>query len=566
MALAPVAPARHDDRVARRRALLLGWVALAPVAAVPGLFLVWVWTRTAGLTGWRFADAWELVCLGTCLAAGTWTAVDALLHRRVLLAYGALLLLLSASWPALVATEVAPDDIVTLLVLTGLALPVGLALLGGVGPRTTVVVVTLVGAAAVLLLLAYEPALDPACVLRCVERTVALGGLTQEAARASSVMGALAAVVVLVRRSTGDAADHVGVAVPVAAAVAVGLYVARAVAWGPTVADGARLLVPLAPTFVLAAAVAAARVRTHRSRRLVAKLLADLGTADGTGTASASAWQFALPDHPGAWVDAWGERVEPDRPDVDLELRQESGEIVARRTTSRARPFSRPGATAVRVEQAADRILLEDARSAALLKADARDVSASRRRIVEAADSEARRIERDLHDGAQQTLVGAAMHVGSAERTCPDERDRTVLSTVQVELRAALDALRVVAHGTFPRLVVSGGTALALREEAPPGRLRVEEDAWGADVPLRVAVAAHRLALASAAVSAGPVSVRLQRPDNGDLKLSVEGRWDGSDLTNLQHTLDRVEAVGGTSELRPGPDVDVVEAVFPCES
>ena len=62
------------------------------------------------------------------------------------------------------------------------------------------------------------------------------------------------------------------------------------------------------------------------------------------------------------------------------------------------------------------------------------------------------------------------------------------------------------------------------------------------------------------------MSVRLQRPDNGDLKLSVEGRWDGSDLTNLQHTLDRVEAVGGTSELRPGPDVDVVEAVFPCES
>jgi hypothetical protein len=551
--------------VAGRQALLLGWVALAPVAGLPALFLVWVSTETGGLTGWRFAGSWSLAAFAFVLAAGSWAAVRALVRARALAAWGILLLLASSTWPVLVAADAVPDAVVPLIMATGLLVPAGLALMGGVGTRTRGVVLALASGAVVVHLAAYQPSLDPACELRCVGHPALLEGLTIEAARVSSAAAAIAVLLLLPHGLRAGTSLTVGRVVPLAAAPALVMYAARATAWGPSIASGPRLLLPLLPVLVVAGAVAWERLRSHRSQRLVTQLLEDL--AAGRTPGQAGAWQFALPGRPDAWVDDAGEPIDTAPADVDLELRQASGEVIARRTATTPRQSSGIRTTSVRVEAAADRVLVENLRSAALSRADARDLAASRRRIVQAADAEARRIESDLHDGAQQIIVGASMHLGIAGRGCQDAGDRALLEQARAELRLALDGLREVAHGAFPRLLVADGVGAALRESAsPPGVLRLVEDAWGTNVPLSVAVASYRLVRGVVDGADTTVSVRLLREPDVALTVEVRGRDVDMDTDGLQRAADRVGAVGGAVRLRRRHDGVTVEAVFPCGS
>ena len=92
------------------------------------------------------------------------------------------------------------------------------------------------------------------------------------------------------------------------------------------------------------------------------------------------------------------------------------------------------------------------------------ELEASRARIVAAADAARHRIERDLHDGAQQRLLGASLHLSAAERAADQERDaRPHLQAARRELDAGLAELRELARGIHPTLLTMRGLIPALR-------------------------------------------------------------------------------------------------------
>src|SRR5215472_7416667 len=98
------------------------------------------------------------------------------------------------------------------------------------------------------------------------------------------------------------------------------------------------------------------------------------------------------------------------------------------------------------------------------LRRQADELQASRARIVAAADAERRRIERDLHDGAQQYLVAVAVKarlVQQLEQGDP-ARSRALVQELASDVQAALEELRTLAHGIYPTLLSDGGLGEAL--------------------------------------------------------------------------------------------------------
>ena len=98
------------------------------------------------------------------------------------------------------------------------------------------------------------------------------------------------------------------------------------------------------------------------------------------------------------------------------------------------------------------------------LRRQAHDLQASRARIVAAADAERRRIERDLHDGAQQYLVAIAVKAGLIRQLAERDpsRSRALLDELASDTQSALDELRSLAHGIYPPLLGSSGLREAL--------------------------------------------------------------------------------------------------------
>jgi len=188
-------------------------------------------------------------------------------------------------------------------------------------------------------------------------------------------------------------------------------------------------------------------------------------------------------------------------------------------------------------------------------------VAASRARIVAAADSARRRIERDLHDGAQQRLVSLALRLrGPVRAALPPGADelRAQLDEVATEVISALDDLRELARGIHPSGLVTGGLRPALRTLARRSAVYVELD-LGVEcrLPEQVEIAAYYVvseALTNAAKHAGAsmlhVAVHADDADGGAV-LCVEVRDDGcggADLSGgsgLVGLKDRVEALGG---------------------
>ena len=130
----------------------------------------------------------------------------------------------------------------------------------------------------------------------------------------------------------------------------------------------------------------------------------------------------------------------------------------------RSRSSSRPSPLPARLS-------LQNARLHAEVSAQLEKVKESRSRIVAAADEERRRIERDIHDGAQQRLVALALELRSAQRKLGDDVDpelEALLASAADELQVAVDELRELAQGIHPGVLVQGGLAAAL--EALAGR------------------------------------------------------------------------------------------------
>jgi signal transduction histidine kinase len=226
---------------------------------------------------------------------------------------------------------------------------------------------------------------------------------------------------------------------------------------------------------------------------------------------------------------------------------------------------------------AAARLTLENARLHAELQAQLLKVRESRTRIVTAADTERGRIERDLHDGAQQRLVALALDLRVAERELneADQGTRAVLAAAVESLQTAVQELRELAHGVYPALLTQSGLRAALEDlaartsaahvvvAAPPERLPPDLEATAYFVACE--------ALANAVKHAGATRVEIEVAREG-LWLVVTIADDGAggadpEGSGLRGLLDRVEARGGRLWVEsPAGEGTRITAEILCES
>jgi signal transduction histidine kinase len=194
------------------------------------------------------------------------------------------------------------------------------------------------------------------------------------------------------------------------------------------------------------------------------------------------------------------------------------------------------------------------------------DLDQSRARIARAADAERSRIERDLHDGAQQRLIALRIHLSMAEELdAADPRQwAETLKRLGIELDKTLDELRALAHGVYPSLLADRGLAEALRSvaaDAPlPVRVEIEElGPLSSEIQTAVYFTCTE-AIQNACKHAHDASCLplVLRRDDG---LAFEVDDDGPGFTphpsangGLRNMHDRIEAIGGvlTIDATPG--------------
>jgi signal transduction histidine kinase len=189
------------------------------------------------------------------------------------------------------------------------------------------------------------------------------------------------------------------------------------------------------------------------------------------------------------------------------------------------------------------------------------ELKASRARIVAASDEARRRIERDLHDGAQQRLVSLALELRSAQASVPAELGelRAELSRVVEGLTAMVDELREIARGIHPAILDAGGLAPALkmlaRRSPTPVELQVRTQER---LPDQTEVAAYYVVsetLANVAKHARASLVRVEvEAREGMLRVCVRddgvGGADPARGSGLAGLTDRVEALGGSISIQ----------------
>jgi signal transduction histidine kinase len=205
---------------------------------------------------------------------------------------------------------------------------------------------------------------------------------------------------------------------------------------------------------------------------------------------------------------------------------------------------------------AAAGLALDNERLQAELRAHLDELRASRVRIVEAADAERRRLERDLHDGTQQRLVSISMALGLAESKIGSDPEgaRRILEETRTTLGAALQELRELSQGIHPGILTERGLGPALRELAYVAPVAIElEVPLEERLPEPVEAAAYYVvaeALANVAkyASATSVSVSVDRRNGRAVVEVSDNGVGGADPTRgsgLRGLADRVEALGG---------------------
>jgi signal transduction histidine kinase len=194
------------------------------------------------------------------------------------------------------------------------------------------------------------------------------------------------------------------------------------------------------------------------------------------------------------------------------------------------------------------------------------DLRASRQRLVKAQDEERRRLERNIHDGAQQQLVALAMKLGLAGRFVDQdpEQAKSLLDQLKLEAQDALDDLRDLARGIYPPLLSDQGLPAALEAQIRKATLPVELEADGVGRYSQDAEAAVYFCVLEALqnvtkyAEASRASVRLGAPE-GALTFEVEDDGAGFDPqargygTGLQGMADRLAALGGELAIRSSP-------------
>ena len=214
---------------------------------------------------------------------------------------------------------------------------------------------------------------------------------------------------------------------------------------------------------------------------------------------------------------------------------------------------------------AAARLALQNERLAVEARQNLDEVRASRERLVAAVDEERRRLERDLHDGAQQRLVALALQLRSLERRAAGAGDVALaddLDDLGHELDAALAGIRELARGIRPPLLVEGGLEPALAALALAAPLAAETDVrLSGRLPDALESTLYFIAcegLANVIRHAAATTVRLSVRNTGEqltLTLSDDGAGGADPLkgTGLVGLADRLEAVGGTLAITSSP-------------
>jgi signal transduction histidine kinase len=231
----------------------------------------------------------------------------------------------------------------------------------------------------------------------------------------------------------------------------------------------------------------------------------------------------------------------------------------------------------VRAAAAAAGMTIENERLQAQVRAQLEEVLASRQRIVEAGDRERRRVERNLHDGAQQRLVTLALSLAMLrDRDGADPSTAAALAAAAAELKRAIEELRELARGIHPGILTEEGLPAAVEALADrssfPVRVRADFDGRLPE-PIEAIgyfVVAESLANVAKHASASGARVALSRR-NGHLRVEVAddgvGGADASRGSGLRGLEDRVCAVRGSFrvETAPGGGTRVL-AEIPCDA
>ena len=285
---------------------------------------------------------------------------------------------------------------------------------------------------------------------------------------------------------------------------------------------------------------------------------------------------FWLPER-GTFVDVHGLPVElpDDGPTRAVTMLEHDGEPLAAVVHD---PILRDEPELIDVAAAAARLALENARLQAEVQAQLARVQESRARIVAAGDEQRRRIERDLHDGAQQRLVALALELKSAQRRHGGRDDPEIdrlLGDAAEEVQVAVEELRDLAGGIHPGILTQGGLAVALDALAARASVPVTVDARLERVSPAIEATAYFVAsealtnvakhanASSAAIAASLENglLVIEVADNGAGGASVDG---GSGLRGLA---DRVEAQGGRLRIiSPAGGGTRVVGEIPCVS
>ena len=207
------------------------------------------------------------------------------------------------------------------------------------------------------------------------------------------------------------------------------------------------------------------------------------------------------------------------------------------------------------------------------------DLRASRDRLIAAHDAERRRLERDLHDGAQQHLVALTVNLRLAQTISgrSPERAAHLLTEQGDAARVAIDTLTSLSRGIYPPLLGAEGLVSALRSAAATSSIPVTVDTTTTERPPRAVEAAlyfccmESVQNAAKHSGAAGVSVRFADP-GGQWRLSVADLGAGFDFRDaigsgagvgLVNMRDRLDAIGGTLtvESRPGRGTTVIAEV-----
>jgi len=232
----------------------------------------------------------------------------------------------------------------------------------------------------------------------------------------------------------------------------------------------------------------------------------------------------------------------------------------------------------VQAVAATARLTVENQRLQAEVRAQLEEVRASRARIVEFGDAERRRVERNLHDGAQQRLVNLSLALGIARSQVPATADgelAAALDEAAEELRLALAELRELARGIYPVILSEAGLGPALASLAERSPIPATVAAAPADrLPARVEetvyyVASEALANAAKHARATAVTISARRCDRG-LEVEVGDNGVGGanpDGSGLRGLADRVAALDGHLRVdSPTGRGTRITAELPCGS